>query len=591
MESLREENDRLQRQVATLQAKLEHIERVDAERQATFAALLEQLEVLKEQNALLRKALYSNRRERYVPSPDQKLLFEPESLSGPGADESDVDKPAADSSPALEGPGELMTAAPVERKPRKARRKRFLFPECLETKRVEYRLTDEELTALYGPGPWKVVKEVTTKRLEITPASAYVVEQVRFEYARVENEDGGPLVVVTEKPASINDKGIFGPAAVAYVSEAKFGRHLPFYRLQQELHTASTLWFSRSVLSGCVLRAADGVLPLWDLMAYSVLDSFYLRVDETTVRVLRPGTGSAEQVYMWAYVGDQRHPYQIIDYQLDRSRAGPAAMLANFSGGLLTDGYSVYSSLVDASNGRLVDLGCWAHARRKFDESCALTANPLAHQALAWIGQLYDLEDQFAEATVEARYDARQRIAVPILNRLKERLLEEQPKARPTSKLYEAIGYLLNRWDAMTRYVADGRYAIDNNAAERALRSCVLGRRNYLFFGSDDGGRAGSVLYTLVQSARANNVCVLPYLTDVFVRVPMIVPEYLRIGDAPTPFDALTSGQRDALAELLPDRWLAAHPEHRAEDRQRELDEANQQRRRRRTRRRPAVKA
>lgn len=121
-------------------------------------------------------------------------------------------------------------------------------------------------------------------------------------------------------------------------------------------------------------------------MAYNVLDSFYLRVDETTARVLRPGTGSVDQVSMWAYVGDQRHPYQIIDYQLDRSRAGPAAMLANFSGGLLTDGYSVYSSLAEASNGRLVDLGCWAHARRKFDESCALTANPLAHQAptLEW---------------------------------------------------------------------------------------------------------------------------------------------------------------------------------------------------------------
>lgn len=237
MESLREENDRLQRQVATLQATLEHIERVDAERQATLATVLDQLEVLKEQNALLRKALYSNRRERYLPSPDQKLLFEPESLNGEAADES-----AADSSGALEGPGELTTPTPAERKPRKARRKRFLFPDGLETKRVEYRLTDEQLTALYGPGPWKVVKEVTTKRLEITPASAYVVEQVRFEYARVENEDGGPVVIVTEKPASTSDKGIFGPAAAAYISEAKFGRHLPYYRLQQELHTASTLW-------------------------------------------------------------------------------------------------------------------------------------------------------------------------------------------------------------------------------------------------------------------------------------------------------------------------------------------------------------
>ena len=182
------------------------------------------------------------------------------------------------------------------------------------------------------------------------------------------------------------------------------------------------------------------------------------------------------------------------------------------------------------------------------------------------------------------------RESVPILNRLHDRLTEVQPTVRPSTKLAEAIGYLLNRWDAMTRFATDGQYAIDNNTAERAIRPSVIGRKNYQFFGSDAGGRAACVWYTLIQSARSNHVHVTPYLNDVLVRLPQIVPEYLRVGDAQTPFESLSEGQREQLSELLPDRWLKAHPEHRNEDRQRELDQANQRRRQRRASRRRLVK-
>ncbi len=265
-------------------------------------------------------------------------------------------------------------------------------------------------------------------------------------------------------------------------------------------------------------------------------------------------------------------------------------MLDTFQGGLLTDGYSVYTSLVNESNGRLLDLGCWAHSRRKFDESCAVTSHPLAHEGLAWIWQLYDIEDRLTNVDVETRRQVRMRESVPILNRLHERLVEVRPNVRPSSKLADAIGYLLNRWDSMTRFTTDGRYAIDNNEAERSIRPSVIGRKNYQFFGSDAGGCAACVWDTLIQSARSNHVHVLPYLNDVLVRLPRIVPEYLRVGDAETPFDSLSMDQREQLFELLPDRWLKAHPEHRTEDRQRELDQANQRRHQRRAIRRRAVK-
>ena len=220
-----------------------------------------------------------------------------------------------------------------------------------------------------------------------------------------------------------------------------------------------------------------------------------------------------------------------------------------------------------------------------------MTAHPLAHEALAWIWELYDIEDRMAIAKPEERQAVRMRESVPILNQLHKRLSEVQPSVRPSSKLYEAIGYLLNRWDAMMRYTTDGRYAIDNNLAERSIRPSVIGRKNYQFFGSDRGGEAGCIWYTLIQSARRCSLQVLPYLNDVLLRLPRIVPEYLRLGDAETPFDSLSPQQVDDLLCLLPDRWLEEHPEHRSEERQRELEAANERRRQRRSRRRHAVKS
>jgi hypothetical protein len=218
-----------------------------------------------------------------------------------------------------------------------------------------------------------------------------------------------------------------------------------------------------------------------------------------------------------------------------------------------------------------------------------VTTHALIHEVLAWTWQLYDIEDRMAEATAAERLEVRQREAVPILHRMHARLLEVRPTLRPSSKLAEAVGYCLNRWEAFTAYTTDGRYAIDNNAAERMLRPPVIGRKNYLFHGSDAGGEAAGVWYTLIQSARHNHVQVLPYLNDVLVRLPAIVPEYLTVSPAETPFESLTADQQEALRELLPDRWLTAHPEYRSEERQRELEADMRRRRERRARRRLAL--
>lgn len=576
---LRQEVQRLKRENAQLRRENEHFQRVDAERCATVAQMQDQLEQFREQIALLKKALFAPRRERFIPAADQQLLFQPQGLEG-------VDIGDGDEEVSGDPDGEE-DEPDVRRKCRRPQRKRFEFPQCLPVKRIEYPLPEEERMCPCGCGQRAVICEQITRQLEYRPPSAYVAEHVRYTYGCPQGREGD-LIVTSEKPASANEKGVFGSSVVAWLAQSKFERHLPLYRLQEELQSASRMWFSRSVLSGALLRTAGRVQPLVDLIRRLILHSFYLRADETTARVLRPGTGSTKLVYLWVYVGDGDHPYQCFDYRLDRTRAGPQEILKDFQGGLLTDGHSAYAALVKESNGRLVDLGCWAHARRKFDESRTVTSHPLAEEALAWTGQLYDIEDRLADATVEVRQRVRQDESLPILERLHEQLVEAHPTVRPSSKLYEAIGYVLGRWDAMTRFTTDGRYAIDNNAAERSIRPSVIGRKNYEFFGSDRGGEAGCIWYTLIGSARYNHVCALPYLNDVLLQVPRIVPEYLRIGDAPTAFDSLSADQVADLMNLLPDRWLESHPEHRSEERQRELDSQNERRRqRRRLRRRP----
>lgn len=346
---LRKENARLRKETAEQRAQIKHLWSVDAERQKTLEALHAHVELLNEQVALLKKSLFgfAPRRERFIPDPDQKLLFQPERL----AEEPTSSEEAAVSSEDEE---------PPPRRQRRKKRRRFEFPQCLPVKRMEYPLTPAELACRCGCGELAVISEEVSRQLEYIPPSAYVAEHVRFTYGCPASRDGD-RIVTSSKPPSVNEKGVLGGSTIAWLAQSKFERHLPLYRLQEELQSAAQMWFGRSVLSTALVRTAERLASLRDLIHRQVLDSFYVRADETTGRVLRPGTGKTGLVYLWIYVGDGDHPYQLFDYRLNRSRAGPDDILAGFQGGLLTDGYSAYTSLVKESDGQLVDLGCWAH--------------------------------------------------------------------------------------------------------------------------------------------------------------------------------------------------------------------------------------
>ena len=319
-------------------------------------------------------------------------------------------------------------------------------------------------------------------------------------------------------------------------------------------------------------RTALALRPLERLIRQQVLASVVINADETEMRMLKPGHGKAITGYLSGYTGDADHSFVFYDFRPSRSRDGPEEMLANYRGYLQTDGYVVYTSLVRHSAGRLVDVACWAHGRRGFEEAIPATSHPLVHEAMIWTQQLYDLEDRAREMLADDRRALRQAEALPILTRMKARFDEVRPTLRPTAKLAEAIDYMLNRWDAFVRYTNDGRIPIDNNIIERLLRPVAIGRKNYLFFGSEKGGQTAATLYTLVQSARRNCVDVWPYLTDVLRCLPGIAPD-----------------DTTALEALLPDRWITAHPEHRLEQREEESRDTQARRRRKRAARRAAA--
>jgi transposase/uncharacterized coiled-coil protein SlyX len=558
------ESSSLADQLAACQQRIRELEQRDADQQAVIAqqqeviaACQEQLAKAAEQLRLLKRMVFGQRRERYAPSPDQKLLFVPQVVEGLHASE--------------QASEDSVTEAPPLRTRRKPRRPRIEFPQFWEHRRTEYPLPEAELSCGCCGQQRIITREHVTKRVEMEQAKLYVVEEVRYTYGCSHCHDGSQMVT-TQRPPQAVEKSPFGPSILAWLVTWKFLYHLPVYRQQELLLGPLKRWLSRALLCGLLGRTALALRPLERLIRKQVLASAVINADETEVRMLKPGHGKTITGYLSGYAGDADHRYVFYDFRPSRSRDGPEKMLADYRGYLQTDGYVVYTSLVRHSAGRLVDVACWAHGRRGFEEAIPATSHPLVHEAMIWTQQLYDLEDRAREMSADERRALRQAEALPILARMKARFDEVRPTLRPTAKLAEAIDYVLNRWDAFVRYTSDGRIPIDNNVIERLLRPVAIGRKNFLFFGSEKGGQTAATLYTLVQSARRNCVDVWPYLTDVLRRIAAIAP-----------------GDTAALEALLPDRWVAAHPEHRLEQREEESHEAQARRRRKRAVRRAAV--
>ncbi len=468
--------------------------------------------------ALFRRYLYGRRSEKLDPA---QLLLEFASWVTALNEAAPAPAEAAPDPPAGPGP----------RRPR-AGHGRTPLPAFLPRRRVVHALPEAQCTCKACGARLVKIGEETSEQLDYQPASLFVTEHVRVKYACQACEEH---VVTSPLPAQPIDKGRPGPGLLAQVITAKYADHVPLNR-QVDICARHGVDLSRQTLGDWVADAAVLLEPIYGDLKVSVLGGKLVQTDDTTVPVQDRARTTTRDGRLWVYVGDKSPTDIVYDYTATRSRAGPSAFLGDFRGYLQADAYAGYDALY--ATGRVVEVGCWAHARRYFWDAKAAD-EPRALLALGFVQQLYRVETEAKALEAEPRRAMRAEKSRPVLTRFKGWLNEQADIVLPKSPIGEAVHYARAQWTALTRYLEDGDLAIDNNAAERALRRVVTGRKNWLFCGSDEGGKRAAILYSIVATCKAHAIDVWAYLKDVLERIPTH-PDRRR-------------------AELLPRNWKAEH--------------------------------
>lgn len=367
-------------------------------------------------------------------------------------------------------------------------------------------------------GALKKLGEDVSEMLEYVPEHFKVIRHVRPKLACCRCD------TIVQAPAASRPimNGLAGPGLLAHVLTAKYCDHLPLYR-QSGIYARSGVDLERSTLADWVGQCSTLLRPLVEALNRYVLAGAKIHADDTPVPVLAPGEGKTKTGRLWPYVRDDRPagdvspPAVWFAYSPNRKGEHPQAHLKSFAGILQADAFAGYAALY--ADGTIVEAACWAHARRKFFELHKAHASPIAAEALKRIAALYVIETEVRGQQPDHRRRVREARAGPLLDNLQAWLTETLTKISQKSALAEAIRYALTRWTALTRYVSDGRIEIDNNAAERALRTVALGRKNYLFAGSDSGGERAAAIYSLIGSAKLNGIDPEAYLRFVLARI------------------------------------------------------------------------
>ena len=420
-------------------------------------------------------------------------------------------------------------------------------------------MSDDELVCPCCGKIRKKVREEVSEQLEVEPASFFVNRHIRYIYACREDDCEANMVTAPKPPQPI-DKGLAGPGLLDFVANSKLADHLPLNRLE-DITSRYGVHLVRSTLCDWMAACANLVKPLYQLMVVLALESKVLGTDDTTVKLRDGELERTWTAYFWAYVGDHDHPCICYDFTTSHSRDGPAKFLSSFQGYLQGDAYSGYIEIARASDGKIQHAGCWSHVRRYYDRARASAPTIAMHEALSYIQRLYDVEDEASTMSSKERLRLRQQKSVVILNEFHQWLVEQQSQAVPQSPLGEAVAYTLNQWESLRLFTEDGEIPIDNNRTEHALRQQVIGRVNWLFVGSERGGETAAVLYTLVATCKRLRIDPFAYLRDVFTRWLEISTE-------------------EQLKDLLPNRWIKEHPEHRLVHRERQARDAEKRRRR-----------
>ncbi|ENH9046762.1 IS66 family transposase [Escherichia coli] len=363
-------------------------------------------------------------------------------------------------------------------------------------------------------GKLKPLGESISEQLDIINTAFRVIETVRPKLACSRCD----CIVQAPQPPKPIERSYASPALLARIIMAKFAEHLPLYR-QSEIYARQGVELHRNTMGLWVDIMGEQLRPLYDELKHYVLMPGKVHADDTPVQVLLPGNKKTKTGRLWAYVRDDRNagsalaPAVWFAYSPDRKGIHPQTHLACFSGVLQADAYAGFNELY--RNGRITEAACWAHARRKIHDVHVRIPSALTEAALEQIGQLYAIEADIRGMPAEQRLAERQRKTKPLLKSLESWLREKMKTLSRHSELAKAFAYALNQWPALTYYANDGWVEIDNNIAENALRAVSLGRKNFLFFGSDHGGERGALLYSLIGTCKLNNVDPESYLRHV----------------------------------------------------------------------------
>jgi transposase len=510
------------------------------------------IESLQHQLQCLLRRLFGRSAEKI--DPKQMLLFN--DLLQQLAPETPASRPAVESAPEsaeaskpTNGHGRRRSSADMERQ------------------QVLHDLPEEEKPCPCCGKMRHVIGRETSEQLDYVPARVKVIEHVRLKYACPECEknvaEGGPQITVAERPLAPIDKGLAAPGLLSYVIVSKYSDHLPLYRLEKILDRHG-IRIARSTMCDWMAQCAEVLDPLYRRMIEQVLGSEVIHTDDTPVDVQDRSLDQTRTGRFWDYLGDHHHPCTVFVYTPSRSRDGPLEFLRNWGKDhkvyLQADAFGGYDGIyLGKAGGQVKEVACWAHARRYFYDARKSDA-AASTQALAYVKLLYDVErqakeaaersgidpvadgDRFHERLVSERHRLRQELAAPRLAQFKT-WLDSQQAANggpilPKSPMGQAITYAMNQWDALCVYTTDGRLNIDNNAAENAHRRVAVGRKNWLFCGSDNGGRTAAVLFSFIATCERHKVDPFAYLRDVLTHI------------AATPLSQLD--------QLLPHRWKPA---------------------------------
>jgi transposase len=478
---------------------------------------------LQHQLEQLLRRLYGKKSEKL--DPNQLLLFAQEILEAAAA------QPTPEPAP-----------APSPPKPPTKGHGRKPLPASLPRKPVIHDVPPEERLCPECGGERTCFAKERREQLEYVPASVIVLEHIWPKYACAACQ--GHVVEAAKIPQPI-ERGLPGPGLLAHVAVSKYADHQPLYR-QQGILKRFGVDLPRSTMCDWMAEAAGLLAPIVKAMMKRVLMSDVVQTDGTTVKVQDHAGKGIKTGRLSIYIGGGNNRFHVYDYTPDQSRDGPERMLKGFEGYLQADAAAVYDGLY--ADGTIKEVGCWMHARRKFYDARTSDA-ARSHVMLAWVVGLYKVEEdakdarkahpEWDDAAWHAhRYDLRLKRSKPLFDAIRAWLEAEQPKVLPKSPIGEAISYALNHWNALIRPLEAGFLEIDNGASERAMKPVALGRKNWLFAGSDEGGRTAATLMSLCMTCKDLGVEPFAYLRDMLDRV--------------------STHPNSRIEELLPDRWKPA---------------------------------